>query len=135
MSQSSIPIWLTHYIFKLFILYGTESTSIRISVRITQEHQSHWFAKKSMYPILMLEDRLIRSYCHEKYAAAGIVTIKIERYVDHMRVYLEVARPNVLAGSRGQDLETTRQRLVHEIVQFRKKNGLRVNWLKHLNYI
>jgi small subunit ribosomal protein S3 len=69
----------------------------------------------------MLEDRLIRSYCHEKYAAAGIVTIKIERYVDHMRVYLEVARPNVLAGSRGQDLETTRQRLVHEIVQFRKK--------------
>jgi len=36
-------------------------------------------------------------------------------------VYLEVARPNVLAGSRGQDLETTRQRLVHEIVQFRKK--------------
>jgi len=33
---------------------------------ITQEHQSHWFAKKSMYPILVLEDRLIRLYCNEK---------------------------------------------------------------------
>lgn len=88
---------------------------------ITQEHQSHWYAKKSMYPILMLEDRLIRSYCHEKYADAGIVTVKIERRVDHITVELEVARPKVLVGSRGQDLETTRQRLLHEIVQFRQK--------------
>ena len=67
---------------------------------ITQEHQSHWFAKKSMYPILVLEDRLIRLYCNEKYADAGIITINISRKVDHIHIDLAVARPKVLVGSR-----------------------------------
>jgi small subunit ribosomal protein S3 len=88
---------------------------------ITQEHQSHWFAKKSMYPILVLEDRLIRLYCNEKYADAGIITINISRKVDHIHIDLAVARPKVLVGSRGQDLENVRQELLQELLKFRQK--------------
>lgn len=88
---------------------------------ITQEHQSHWYAKRAMYPIFMLEDRFIRSYCHEKYTDAGLITIDISRKVDHVHIDLEVARPKILVGSRGQDLENVRQDLVKELTQFRQK--------------
>ena len=88
---------------------------------ITQEHQSRWYAKRAMYPIFMVEDRFIRSYCQEKYAEAGLITIAISRQVDHLHVNLEVARPKVLVGSRGQDLEKVRQNLVRELLQFRQK--------------
>ena len=88
---------------------------------ITQEHQSRWYAKRAMYPIFMVEDRFIRYYCHEKYAEAGLITIAISRQVDHLHVGLEVARPKVLVGSRGQDLEKVRQDLVKELLQFRQK--------------
>jgi len=87
---------------------------------ITQEHQSHWFAKKSMYPILMLEDRLIRSYCHEKYTDAGIVRIDIGRRADHITVNILAARPKVLAGSRGDDIETVQLALLDELLKFRQ---------------
>jgi small subunit ribosomal protein S3 len=88
---------------------------------ITQEHQSHWYAKRAMYPIFMIEDRFIRSYFHEKYEEAGLITIAISRQVDHLHIDLEVARPKVLVGSRGQDLERVRQDLVKELLQFRQK--------------
>jgi len=88
---------------------------------ITQEHQSHWYAKRAMYPIFMLEDRFIRSYCQEKYTDAGLITIDISRKVDHVHIDLEVARPKILVGSRGQDLENVRQDLVKELTQFRQK--------------
>jgi len=88
---------------------------------ITQEHQSRWYAKRAMYPIFMVEDRFIRSYCQEKYAESGLITIAISRQVDHLHVDLEVARPKVLVGSRGQDLEKVRQDLVKDLLQFRQK--------------
>lgn len=88
---------------------------------ITQEHQSHWYAKRAMYPIFMLEDRFIRSYCQEKYTDAGLITIDISRKVDHVHIDLEVARPKILVGSRGQDLENVRQDLVKELIKFRQK--------------
>ena len=74
-----------------------------------------------MYPILVLEDRLIRLYCNEKYADAGIITINISRKVDHIHIDLAVARPKVLVGSRGQDLENVRQELLQELLKFRQK--------------
>ena len=88
---------------------------------ITQDHQSHWFAPKSMYPTLMMEDRFIRSYFHTTYAGAGIVSINSDRLVDHIRVNIEVARPKIIVGSRGQILESARQKLFDEIAQHREK--------------
>jgi small subunit ribosomal protein S3 len=69
----------------------------------------------------VLEDRLIRLYCNEKYADAGIITINISRKVDHIHIDLAVARPKVLVGSRGQDLENVRQELLQELLKFRQK--------------
>nr|BCT02572.1 ribosomal protein S3 [Medakamo hakoo] len=87
----------------------------------TQDHQSHWYAKKSMYPLLIVEDRFIREYFQTKFADAGLVTIDISRKVDHVHVALTVGRPKPLVGSRGQKLEQVREALLAALKQFRLK--------------
>lgn len=89
---------------------------------ITQDHQSHWFAHKSMYPILALEDRFIRAFCAKTYGDAGIVTLRVERKVDHIHLDVIVARPKVFVGARGQDLERARQHILQAILAFRQKH-------------
>jgi small subunit ribosomal protein S3 len=87
----------------------------------TQDHQSHWYAKKSTYPLLVVEDRFIREYFQTKFADAGLVTIDISRKVDHVHVALTVGRPKPLVGSRGQKLEEVRVTFLAALKQFRLK--------------
>jgi len=89
---------------------------------ITQDHQSHWFAHKAMYPTLAFEDRFIRAFCAKTYGDAGIVTLRVERKVDHIHIDAVVARPKVFVGARGQDLERARQQIVQALVAFRQKH-------------
>jgi small subunit ribosomal protein S3 len=85
----------------------------------TQDHQSHWYAKKSRYPLLILEDRFIRDYLHTKFADAGFVKTDISRKDDHVHLDLIVGRPKAIAGSKGQDLEVVQGQLGEALKQFR----------------
>lgn len=84
-----------------------------------QDHQSHWYATKSIYPLFILEDRFIRKFIHERYAAAGIVIVDISRKEDHVHLALSVGRPKVLVGTRGQDLEYLRDLLTEVLIDHR----------------
>jgi len=87
----------------------------------TQDHRSHWYSKKSMYPTLVLEDRFIRDYFQTNFGEAGLVTVDISRKVEHVHVELSVGRPKVLVGTRGQNLEGVRVKLLEALKQFRLK--------------
>jgi small subunit ribosomal protein S3 len=69
-----------------------------------------WFAGKD-YPALLQEDFAIRKFLKKRLAAANISKIIIERPNKKCRVYIHSARPGVIIGKKGAEIETLRKEL------------------------
>ena len=76
---------------------------------------SRWYASKGEFAQFLLEDKKIRDFIKkhptQNYKAAGIDKIEIERTRDEVKVTLFVARPGLIIGKKGQEVE----RLQNEI--------------------
>jgi len=70
--------------------------------------QSNWFAEKG-YARMLHEDLKIRDYIKKKVSHAGISRIVIERRADKMAVNIHTARPGILIGKRGAEVENLRK--------------------------
>ena len=84
-------------------------TGFRIG--ITEDWRSRWFASKKEFGDLLIEDQKIRSYIKEKYKFALIAKIEIERSTKSVVIRLHSARPGIIIGRKGQELD----RLVAEL--------------------
>lgn len=84
--------------------------------------KSRWYASKHEFSSLLLEDKKIRDYIKGKtqYRHAGIDRIEIERTRDEVKVVLSVARPGLIIGKKGQEIELLQAELQNLI-------GRRVN--------
>lgn len=102
----------------------THPTGFRIGV--TEPWRSRWYATKKEFGALLVEDQKIRKFIHGRYKYAAISKIVIERTRDSVVVNVHTAKPGVVIGRKGQeidslkeDLETlTRRRMdvkIHEI--------------------
>jgi small subunit ribosomal protein S3 len=82
---------------------------------IMRPHKSRWYASKKEFGPLLLEDSKIRNFIkkHPKknYAQAGIDRIEIERTRDEVKIVLYVARPGLIIGKKGQDVEILQEEL------------------------
>jgi len=78
---------------------------------INQTWDSRWFAGKKEYAKLLHEDLEIRDYIGDKLQGAGISRVVIERPAQKARVTIYSARPGVIIGKKGQDIETLRRDL------------------------
>ena len=67
--------------------------------------KSRWYASKKEFADLLIEDQKIRKYVQGKYKFAGIPKVEIERTRDEVKVILHAARPGVLIGRKGQEVE------------------------------
>ena len=67
--------------------------------------KSRWYASKQEYSELLLEDFKLRKFIKEKYRFAGIPKIEIERTRDEVKVVLHAARPGIIIGRKGQEVE------------------------------
>jgi small subunit ribosomal protein S3 len=67
--------------------------------------KSRWFADKSNYAKNVLEDYRLRKYLEKKLSNAGLVEINIKRSISKLTLIIEVARPGVVIGKGGQNLE------------------------------
>lgn len=65
---------------------------------------SKWFSKKDV-PALIEEDQLIRRYLRDKLRMAAVSRINIERAGKYLRVNIFTARPGIVIGKKGQDIE------------------------------
>ncbi len=83
-------------------------TGLRLGINRTWD--SRWFADES-YADLLLADIEIRKFLTKKLAAAGISRIVIERPAKKARVTIYCARPGVIIGKKGQDIETLKKEL------------------------
>ena len=78
---------------------------------INKTWDSRWYASKKDYAKLLHEDLKVREYIMDKLAAAGISHIVIERPAQKARVTIYSARPGVVIGKKGQDIETLKKEL------------------------
>jgi len=83
-------------------------TGLRLGINRTWD--SRWFADGN-YADLLLADIEIRKFLMKKLAAAGISHIVIERPAKKARVTIYCARPGVIIGKKGQDIETLKKDL------------------------
>jgi small subunit ribosomal protein S3 len=72
--------------------------------------QSAWFAERN-YAAMLHEDLRIRDHIKKKLHHAGISRIVIERRADKMAVNIHTARPGILIGKRGADVEALRKEI------------------------
>jgi small subunit ribosomal protein S3 len=73
--------------------------------------KSRWYASKREFADLLIEDHQIRKYVHAKYKFAGIPKVEIERTRDEVKVILFAARPGVIIGRKGQEVEQLQDEL------------------------
>jgi small subunit ribosomal protein S3 len=73
--------------------------------------KSRWYASKKEYAELLLEDHKIRKFIKNKYGFAGIPKIEIERTRDAVTVLLSTARPGVIIGRKGAEVEKLQEEL------------------------
>ena len=84
-------------------------TGFRIG--ITEQHRSRWYASKKEFGTLLIEDFNIRKFIKEKYQFAGIPKIEIERTRDQVVVHLFTARPGIIIGRKGQEVDRLKAEL------------------------
>jgi len=94
---------------------GQKVHPVGFRVGIMIPHKSRWYASKKEFAGLLLEDFKIRNFIkkHPKknYSEAGIDRIEIERTRDEVKIVLYVARPGLIIGKKGQDVEILQEEL------------------------
>lgn len=80
-------------------------------VGIVEDWRSRWYATKKEFGDLLLEDFRIRSFIKKKYEFAGIPKIEIERTRDQVIVHLHTARPGIIIGRKGQEVDRLKAEL------------------------
>lgn len=90
---------------------GQKVNPIGFRTGIMMGWKSRWYASKREYSDLLLEDFKIRKYVTDKYRFAGIPTVEIERTRDEVKVVLHAARPGVIIGRKGQQVDQLQDEL------------------------
>ena len=90
---------------------GQKVNPIGFRVGVNHAWGSRWFAPKKTFGAYLIEDQKIREACKKRLAEAGISKILIERYLNRVRVTLFSARPGVIIGRKGGDVEAIRAEL------------------------
>lgn len=80
-------------------------------VGIYEDWRSRWYASKHEFRDLLLEDFKIRKFIKAKYSYAGIPKVEIERTRDAVKVILFTARPGVIIGRKGAEVERITEEL------------------------
>ncbi len=88
-------------------------TGIRLG--IVKKHTSVWFAEGKNYAENLLVDLRVRALLRKKLAAASVSRIEIERPAQTARITIFTARPGIVIGKKGEDVETLRAMLAKEM--------------------
>lgn len=80
-------------------------------VGIMEDWRSRWYASKQEFKDLLVEDFKIRKFIKKKYSYAGIPKIEIERTRDAVTVRLFTARPGIIIGRKGAEVEKITEEL------------------------
>ncbi len=90
---------------------GNKVNPIGMRLQVNRTWDSRWYADTKDYGDLLLEDLAIRDFIKKECAQAGIARVIIERPHKKCRVTIHTARPGVIIGKKGADIEGLRQKI------------------------
>lgn len=93
--------------------------------------KSRWFAKKGDFAKTLLEDAKIRKYIKKSLASAAVSKIEIERASERVRILIFSARPGIIIGRRGVEIEKLKGEL--QSVVGNKEVLIDIKEIKHPN--
>ncbi|WP_372956493.1 30S ribosomal protein S3 [Marinobacter sp.] len=82
-------------------------TGIRLGV--VKEHNSIWYAEKKDYANKLLNDIQVRGFLEKRLEKASVSKIVIERPAQNARITIHTARPGIVIGKKGEDVDRLRR--------------------------
>ena len=79
-----------------------------IRVGVIKDWDSRWFAKDNVFGDTLVEDYNLRKVLKKQLAAAGVPKIEIERDASKVRVHIHCAKPGMVIGKGGAEIEKLR---------------------------
>lgn len=89
---------------------GQKVSPIGMRVGIIRNWESRWFADKD-YADLLLEDVKIREFIMQECKAASVSRVEIERSKNRVEIMIRTARPGVIIGTNGENIENLKKKL------------------------
>tara|TARA_B100000945_G_C20301818_1_gene558427 strand:- start:174 stop:824 length:651 start_codon:yes stop_codon:yes gene_type:complete len=90
---------------------GQKVHPVGIRLGVIKNHNSVWYADKSDYSEYLKDDLEVRAYLRKKLYEASVSKIEIQRQAQAARVIIHSARPGIVIGKKGEDVEKLRIRL------------------------
>ena len=79
-----------------------------LRVGVIKDWDSRWFAKDNAFGDLLVEDYQLRKYLKKRLYDAGVAKIEIERDAAKVKIHINCARPGVVIGRQGSEIEKVR---------------------------
>ena len=86
-----------------------------LRVGVIKDWDSRWYAKDELVGDLLVEDFNLRKDLKKRLYAAGVPKIEIERAADKIKIYVHCARPGMIIGKGGEDIEKLRVELEQKL--------------------
>ena len=87
---------------------GQKVNPIGFRLAVDKQWRSRWFSDKKHFGGLLAEDRMIREAVAKNLENAAVAKVIIERYANRVRVNIHTARPGIVIGRKGQDIDKIR---------------------------
>ena len=87
---------------------GQKVNPVGIRLGINKKHASTWYAGSKLYSKYLLADSKARDFLFSKLKAAGVGRIEIERPAGNAKITIKSARPGVVIGRKGEDIDRLR---------------------------
>ena len=90
---------------------GQKVNPVGMRLGIVRDWTSIWYADSKKYATYLNSDIRLRSYLMQKYAAAAISRVQIERPAKNARVTIYAGKPGIILGKKGGDIDVLRKEL------------------------
>ncbi len=88
---------------------GRKCSPLLLRIGFTKNWHSRWFAGKKDYAKFIFEDFNIRKFIKSKFKQAAVARVIIERLTEKVKIRIQSARPGIIIGRHGADIEKLRE--------------------------
>ncbi|MDE6789943.1 MAG: 30S ribosomal protein S3 [Ruminococcus sp.] len=90
---------------------GQKANPHGLRVGVIKDWDSRWYANKADFGDILVEDYNVRNFIKKNLYAAGVPRIEIERFADKVRIHIHCAKPGIVIGRQGSEIEKLREKL------------------------
>ena len=91
------------------LILGQKVNPFGFRVALNKNWRSRWYAGKNTFGDFFIEDLQIRDLVKKRLENAAVANVFIERYANRVRITINTARPGIVIGRKGQDVEQLRE--------------------------